>query len=144
RSGTMSRQDRLAELLVRWEEAADQAHPLSPEDLCRDAPELLPDFRRLLSRLGPIHALFAGAGLGHGSPEDAIADVEAGRYRPLSFHAAGGLGMVFVAEDSELDRRVALKCMQSLAASDEGARARFLQEAEITGKLEHPGIVPVY
>ena len=63
----MSRQDRLAELLVRWEEAAEQARPLSPEDLCRDNPELLPDFRRLLSRLGPVNALLAGAGLGHGS-----------------------------------------------------------------------------
>jgi tetratricopeptide (TPR) repeat protein/serine/threonine protein kinase len=66
------------------------------------------------------------------------------RYRILRFHAKGGLGEVFVAEDQELHREVALKEIQPAYAEDGHSRERFLLEAEITGGLEHPGIVPVY
>jgi serine/threonine protein kinase/formylglycine-generating enzyme required for sulfatase activity len=66
------------------------------------------------------------------------------RFRILRPHAKGGLGQVSVALDCELDRTVALKEIQDRHADDLRSRARFVQEAEITGKLEHPGIVPVY
>ncbi len=66
------------------------------------------------------------------------------RFRILRFHARGGLGQVSIALDRELDRQVALKEIQDHRADDPDSRARFVQEAEITGKLEHPGIVPVY
>ena len=61
--------------------------------------------------------------------------------RPL---ARGGLGEVFVARDGRLNREVALKLIEESQAADPQSRARFLLEAEITGGLEHPGIVPVY
>jgi WD40 repeat protein/tRNA A-37 threonylcarbamoyl transferase component Bud32 len=66
------------------------------------------------------------------------------RYRILRPHARGGLGEVFVARDGELQREVALKEIHAEQADDPMARWRFVQEAEITGNLEHPGIVPVY
>jgi serine/threonine-protein kinase len=66
------------------------------------------------------------------------------RYRVLRPHARGGLGEVFVAEDQELHREVALKEIQQRHAHDPASKGRFLLEAEITGGLEHPGIVPVY
>jgi serine/threonine protein kinase len=66
------------------------------------------------------------------------------RYRILRPHAEGGLGAVFVARDCELQRDIALKQLQARHADDFGSRSRFLLEAEITGALEHPGIVPVY
>jgi tetratricopeptide (TPR) repeat protein/tRNA A-37 threonylcarbamoyl transferase component Bud32 len=66
------------------------------------------------------------------------------RYRVLRQHARGGLGEVFVAEDTELHREVALKEIRSEHAGDKDSRGRFVLEAEITGGLEHPGIVPVY
>jgi serine/threonine protein kinase len=58
-------------------------------------------------------------------------------------HARGGLGEVFVARDEELHREVALKEIQA-CHDDPRSRARFLLEAEVTGGLEHPGVVPVY
>ncbi|WP_425618164.1 tetratricopeptide repeat protein [Anatilimnocola sp. NA78] len=67
-----------------------------------------------------------------------------GRFRILRFHAAGGLGQVSLAHDSELNRDVALKEIKPQYAAQSAARNRFLLEAEITGGLEHPGIVPVY
>ncbi len=66
------------------------------------------------------------------------------RFRVLRPHARGGLGAVFVALDSELNREVALKRILDHHADDHTSRARFLLEAEVTGGLEHPGIVPVY
>ena len=61
--------------------------------------------------------------------------------RPL---ARGGLGEVFVARDEELRREVALKLIQEQYAGDRDSRTRFEFEAEITGRLEHPGVIPVY
>ncbi len=66
------------------------------------------------------------------------------RFRVLRPHAKGGLGAVFVALDEEVRREVALKRILDQHADDPTSRARFLLEAEITGGLEHPGIVPVY
>jgi serine/threonine protein kinase/tetratricopeptide (TPR) repeat protein len=66
------------------------------------------------------------------------------RFRVLRPHARGGLGAVFVALDTELHREVALKQILDSHADDENSRHRFLVEAEVTGGLEHPGIVPVY
>jgi WD40 repeat protein/serine/threonine protein kinase len=66
------------------------------------------------------------------------------RYRIIRPHARGGLGEVFLALDPELDRQVALKELQSFHADDPDSQSRFLREARITGRLEHPGIVPVY
>ncbi len=66
------------------------------------------------------------------------------RFEPLRPLAEGGLGVVSVANDTELSREVALKEIKPKFADHMNSRARFLKEAEITGRLEHPGIVPVY
>jgi serine/threonine-protein kinase len=66
------------------------------------------------------------------------------RFRVLRPHARGGLGQVSVALDQGLRREVALKEIQVRYADDPDSRARFLREAEVTGRLEHPSIVPVY
>ena len=66
-----------------------------------------------------------------------------GRFALLRLHAEGGIGQVWLARDANLGRDVALKELRD----EHGAvadRARFLAEAQITGQLEHPGIVPVY
>jgi tRNA A-37 threonylcarbamoyl transferase component Bud32 len=66
------------------------------------------------------------------------------RFRILRPHARGGLGEVYLARDDELGREVALKEIQARHADSPENRTRFVREAEITGGLEHPGIVPVY
>ncbi len=65
-------------------------------------------------------------------------------YRVLRPLACGGFGELFVAEDCELGREVALKVIQSKLLGDPQITARFGMEAEITGRLEHPGVVPIY
>jgi serine/threonine-protein kinase len=71
-------------------------------------------------------------------------DEAAGRFHILSLHDEGGLGSVYLARDGEVNRDVALKRMKEEISADQQSRARFIFEAEITGNLEHPGIVPVY
>jgi serine/threonine protein kinase len=64
-------------------------------------------------------------------------------YRIERFHAQGGLGCVYLATDAELQRRVAIKFPRSKYQTAEQS-ARFEREAEITGRLDHPGIIPVH
>ncbi len=56
----------------------------------------------------------------------------------------GGLGSVWLAHDQTLKRLVAIKEVNDRGAESPTAMARFRREAEITGQLEHPNIVPVY
>ena len=111
-----------------------------------------PSTREKLAALGDTD-LTASVGLvgSHTPSPDATPTMSVGtstsdgqRFRVLRPHAQGGLGAVFVALDGELNREVALKQILDHHADDPTSRTRFLIEAEITGGLEHPGIVPVY
>lgn len=66
------------------------------------------------------------------------------RFRPLRIHKEGGMGRVHVALDAELNRHVAFKEILPNLADIKAVVEHFLFEAEITGRLEHPGVVPVY
>ncbi|UCG60897.1 MAG: protein kinase [Candidatus Zixiibacteriota bacterium] len=65
-------------------------------------------------------------------------------YRIFSRIGAGGMGEVYLAEDTKLDRKVALKFLPFHLCRDEASRARFTREAKAAAKLDHPNIVPVY
>ena len=56
----------------------------------------------------------------------------------------GGMGAVFRARDLALDREVAVKLLLDIYGPDSGAARRFLEEAQITGQLQHPGIPAVH
>ncbi len=138
--------DDLEVLLDLWEEARDRGEPVSPEQLCRDRPDLLEELTKLVAELQSAdaflgdHTVAEATGdfspvVGHGTGE---------RYRDERFLAEGGLGRVFVARDVELPREVALKRLREQKAGSAQGRRRFVLEAEITARLEHPGVVPVY
>jgi eukaryotic-like serine/threonine-protein kinase len=115
----------------------------------RDDLELLPDLD-LQASLLYLRLADPGAGedsdgerTGSWDDESAATDTE-GRFRIVRFHDRGALGEVYVARDQQLHRIVALKRIKLDHSADQDKRARFVVEAEITGRLEHPGIVPVY
>lgn len=66
------------------------------------------------------------------------------RYSLVNNFARGGLGQIWLASDTRLRRDVAYKEMLPTALKNRNALERFLEEAQITGQLEHPGIVPIY
>ncbi|MEM8885293.1 MAG: protein kinase, partial [Planctomycetota bacterium] len=79
--------------------------------------------------------------------------LEKGRYAGFMPLGEGGMGTVYLALDTELNRKVAFKMIRTGGAGPttdaptevrEDLEARFFQEAWVTGSLEHPGIVPIY
>lgn len=146
----MTTADPVGDLLLRWEDARRRGASIAPEELCSDCPELLDELRSRVAALESMSDLLGRDDsrtlIGPADGGTAAADhfPVAGRYRPVRAHARGGLGEVLLAEDGELRRPVALKRILPPYADSPLARRRFLREAEITARLQHPGIVPVY
>src|SRR5438128_2641700 len=67
-----------------------------------------------------------------------------GRYEILSELGAGGMGEVYLAEDTQLGRRVAIKLLPPEPISDENARKRLVREARAAATLDHPNICSIY
>lgn len=78
------------------------------------------------------------------SPDTDATKNDSARFQIIKQYAQGGLGVVYLAHDSQLQRDVALKQIRGDRERDTLSETKFLLEAEITGQLEHPGIVPVY
>ena len=70
-----------------------------------------------------------------------LPDLSGTRYRVIRYLARGGMGTVWLVEDTVLLRRVALKVLDLVSPAEDVAE-RLLQEARILASLEHPGIVP--
>jgi len=65
-------------------------------------------------------------------------------YRIERVVGRGGMGVVYLAEQRSLSRRVALKVIAPDLAADDGFRARFVREAQLAASLEHPSIIPIH
>lgn len=72
-----------------------------------------------------------------------VADVSAD-YKIVRKLGEGGMGVVYVARQKSLDREVAVKAIKSGQANTEESRKKFFYEAQITGELDHPNIVPIH
>ncbi len=103
-----------------------------------------PDIQESLSTLSAILSASAKRGDSSETANWTSGEHGACRFRTIELIDEGGLGKVYLARDSELNRDVALKQMKEDIARHPQSRARFVFEAEITGNLEHPGVVPVY
>jgi PAS domain S-box-containing protein len=152
---TGRKQQALADLLVErgWISGADRGHVdyLLERKLRKHGGDVraslaaIPDHvRHTLADLGDEDIQRSLAG-----PPSALATIDhvaapAERYDRLRMHATGGIGRVWLAHDHGLGRDVALKELRPEHADHATLGARFLQEARITGQLEHPGIIPVY
>src|SRR5882724_3308790 len=72
------------------------------------------------------------------------AGTKLGRYEILSQLGAGGMGEVYLAQDAELDRKVAIKVLPESLVADEQARQRLMREARAAAKLDNPNICSIY
>jgi serine/threonine-protein kinase len=154
----MSTDARVSELLLRWEERREQGRPVSPEDLCQDSPELLDELRRLVGALEAMNPLIQPPPSDTPTLPGSTSD-EQGRagtaqapallpalpgYEVLKELGRGGMGVVYLARQFSLDRRVALKMILADACGGEQQRRRFRHEAELVARLQHPNIVQIF
>ncbi len=96
---------------------------------------------RVLLRDGPVDA---SRPVRPGSEEmPALADTPV-RYQLFGEIARGGMGVVLMGRDVDLGRDLALKVLREDHLDDPGVVRRFVEEAQIGGQLQHPGIVPVH
>jgi serine/threonine protein kinase len=75
---------------------------------------------------------------------DSRIGTDLGPYHIESVIGRGGMGVVYLATHSGLDRRVALKLLTPDYADDEAFRARFLRESKLAASIDHPNIIPIY
>jgi eukaryotic-like serine/threonine-protein kinase len=129
-----------AELRALVERALDRMESEGPqalEALCREHPEHAAALRRRvgeLARMGFVEVKDAK----HEFPE------RLGEFRLLQPLGGGGMGVVYLAEQEPLGRKVALKLIRPEHLYFPGARERFQREVDAVARLQHPGIVPVY
>ncbi len=147
---TASSNARLAELLDRWEDAVERGEEPDPAQLCADSPELLDELTRQIAALKAVDGRLKFDTLPfaprtpRGEPGLAATYNTKTSYGQLQLLAQGGLGIVYRATDDELHREVVLKFIHRRIAGSDEYRATFRREAEVTSRLDHPGIVPVY
>ena len=73
-----------------------------------------------------------------------MGEIFGGRFRIVKTLAKGGMGEVYLAEDIELGRKVAIKCIGANAIRDGNSRSRFRSEAQAASRLNHPNICAIY
>ena len=142
-------EQQLEDLLLAWEEVYEQGQNLPAEEFCGQHPELAKPLQERINALLKIEKQFGATGGMDASEPVRKADLDGQldlgtQYSILRKHATGGLGEVYVAHDKDLQREVALKSIKPEWQRVADRKDRFLKEAQITGQLEHPGIVPVY
>ncbi len=159
----MTDEERLEQLLDRWEQSQQPGSRPSPEEVCRDCPHLLESFRRRLRVLDRVDGFLQGkqallspvvpstrnGGTGTDDvPEDKAPAGEqilptVPGFEVLAKLGEGGMGVVYKARQEGLNRLVALKMVRRDVASAQ-ALARFRGEAEAVARLQHPHVVAVH
>ena len=124
------------------------------EALCLKRPDLADDLKALFGHLSPAEGsdTDASRGLLSGRFRDLVGRLKdlsrsASRYEILDEIARGGMGTILRVRQGELDRDLAMKVMlgeEDVDSANPRVLSRFLEEALVTGKLDHPGVVPVH
>jgi serine/threonine-protein kinase len=144
------RDQRLARLLSELSERAQRGEAVELDAVCRAHPDLAPELRQLWGAVLVADAVGSAA---RGSAAEAESDVlsdadtmpaRVGDYELLEEIGRGGMGVVYLARQVNLNRELAVKMILRGALASRGDRERFLAEAQAAARLDHEGIVPVH
>ncbi|MFG0319265.1 MAG: hypothetical protein ACF8XB_18485, partial [Planctomycetota bacterium JB042] len=130
--------------------AREQGDRVDLDSLCARHPALADELRRLHAAWSEVDAALDRTASPPPDTRPNLLEVRRAsfdRYTVGEELGRGGMGVVHSVWDAHLRRHLAMKTIRDLAIDGEArarARSRFLEEARITGRLEHPGIVPVH
>lgn len=139
-------------LLDDWEDAIDRGSDPNPEIICKDHLHLLAQFVTKTNLIAKIDENLLDAETTY-KPLGSQSAVEPppsehldwiSNISQLDYHAHGGLGIVFRGFDQQLHRDVAIKFIREQRRHNPLDVQRFRIEAEITSRLDHPGVAPVH
>lgn len=140
---TADQQERLTQVLDQFLRRLEAGERPNPDELAAAHPDLAEHLRRYI---GSLRSLQDAAG-GFGMPIDfanASDGQKLGDFRLIREIGRGGMAVVYEATQISIGRLVALKVLPLAAMLDSKQIARFRNEAQALGQLEHPHIVPIY
>ncbi len=142
-------EQRLALLLAELTDRVQRGEAVDFEGECRAHPDLAADLRALWGTILVANAIGSDASGGSESAgeearEPPVVPGRIGEYELLEEIGRGGMGVVYLARQVNLNRQLAVKMILRGPLASKGDRARFLAEAQAAARLDHPGIVPVY
>lgn len=158
----MTPEEQLEQLVELWMSDRDRGITRSVADLCMEFPELETELSirirtvQQFEQLGDVRQSETQIGqseldTSHDSRVDGAVPIRnqslpesIGGFRPLQILGEGGMGAVYLAEDPQLGRHVAVKVMKKELAEDPDARVRFLREARAMASIEHDNIMTIY
>ncbi len=148
---TPERYRQIGKLLQAALELEPQHRRAFLDSACAGDQELRREVESLLSSDEQAGSFIAGgalemaAGLMDHRPQTQLAVAQKiGHYKIHSLLGAGGMGEVYLAEDTKLDRKVAIKLLPPESTADEQAKKRLFREARAAAKLDHPNICAVH
>ena len=140
-------EERLLDLLLRWEELRNRGQEIPVENLARECPHLQAELRRRIKALTATEWLEKPLEdedppeVADPVPSPSTPKIFGGRYRLDGILAEGGFAQVWKGTDLELKRVVAIKIPKPSRL--ESAES-FIAEAQRVARLKHPGVVPVF
>lgn len=150
----MANVEQIEELVAEWRRRYERGEYASANELCSGCPELAAEVERRIEEFGHNPAFVTQGAEASTAVATVIQSEPPGeshdtlvfqhRFHKLRFLARGGLGEIYVADDLELQRDVVLKFIRARHRHRAECQTQFQLEAEVTAKLDHPGVVPVY
>ena len=136
-------------LLADLTDRVQRGESVDIERACRAHPDLAADLRELWGTILVANAIGSDASAASRAAAGDVAEPpdlpgHIGDYELLEEIGRGGMGVVFLARQVNLNRQLAVKMILRGPLASKGDRERFLAEAQAAARLDHPGIVPVY
>ncbi len=144
--------EKLDHLVTQYFATLKPGQEISLEELCATCPDQIDALKKRLQDMAAMDSFLNMSETIGGPPPSTVRPTpvvptpltQIGDYRVVKELGRGGMGVVLLAEDTRLERKVALKVMQPSLARDAMSKERFLREARAAAKVRHDNVVQIH